>query len=348
MRYLITGHTGFKGAWLTLWLTSQGHEVCGLALDPEPGSLFETADIGELCAMDVRGDIRDASIVATSLKDASPDVVLHLAAQPLVPESYRRPRWTMETNVMGTLNLLEAVGGQASIQALVVVTTDKVYRNVSQREGYTESDALGGNDPYSASKAMADILTHSWATSFGGPPTAIARAGNVIGGGDISQDRLIPDLVKSLRKDEAPRLRYPDAVRPWQHVLDCLGGYIALADALVTGTVDGAAGDAWNFGPDVDSFVTVGEVASRASRYWGASGSWGGVGGEVLHEAGLLALDSTKAQLTLGWHNKLSFDNALAWTLDWYKAFHTGASARELTRQQISDFSRFASSGVST
>jgi len=215
MHYLITGHTGFKGAWLTIWLESLGHEVSGISLDPLSGSLFETANLSDLLANDFRLDIRDAPAVRATISKTSPDVVFHMAAQPLVRESYKDPRGTFETNVMGTLNVLEAVSATPSVKAHVVITTDKVYRNVNQVAGYKETDPLGGDDPYSASKAMADILTHSWVTSFGGPPTAIARAGNVIGGGDVSPDRLLPDLLTSYSAGIAPTLRYPEAVRPW-------------------------------------------------------------------------------------------------------------------------------------
>jgi CDP-glucose 4,6-dehydratase len=190
MRYLVTGHTGFKGAWLTLMLTERGHEVFGLSLDPESGSLYEIARLDEIVTLDIRGDIRDASVVQDAMAASNPDVVIHMAAQPLVRESYVDPRWTMETNVMGTYNVLEAVQSASSVRAQLIVTTDKVYRNVNQDFGYLEDDALGGHDPYSASKAMADILTQSWVASFDTCPTAIARAGNVIGGGDVSTDRL--------------------------------------------------------------------------------------------------------------------------------------------------------------
>ncbi|MFZ4497882.1 MAG: CDP-glucose 4,6-dehydratase, partial [Candidatus Nanopelagicales bacterium] len=230
MHYLVTGHTGFKGAWMTMWLTSQGHQVSGLALDPEPGALFETAKLHPLLAHDIRADIRDSANVMDALRVTAPDVVIHLAAQPLVRESYLNPRWTFETNVMGTMNVLEAVQQTPSVKTQLIITTDKVYRNVNQVAGYVEPDPLGGDDPYSASKAMADLLTHSWVTSFGGPPTAVARAGNVIGGGDVCKDRLIPDVIAALASGKAPVLRYPNAVRPWQHVLDCINGYLMLVD----------------------------------------------------------------------------------------------------------------------
>jgi len=340
VRYFITGHTGFKGSWLTLWLTSEGHEVHGLSLDPEPGSLFELAEVGELCAVDQRGDIRDPEVVKAAVKKAKPDVVVHMAAQPLVLDSYKRPRWTMETNVMGTLNVLEAVGLQADVKALLVVTTDKVYRNINRREGYIESDPLGGDDPYSASKAMADILAHSWSKSFPGARTAVARAGNVIGGGDVSPDRLLPDIVANLRAGIVPVLRHPEAVRPWQHVLDCLNGYRTLIDRLVIEDQGFEFDDGWNFGPDADSFVSVGQVTSKAMIHWGSTGSWTTDSMGKPHEAHLLALDSTRAKTALGWRNSLDVGTAIAWTIDWYQAIDAGILARDAALRQIEAFQR--------
>lgn len=310
----------------------------GLSLDPEPRSLFELAEVSEICAVDQCGDIRDPETVKAAVSRAQPEVVVHLAAQPLVLDSYKRPRWTVETNVMGTLNVLEAVGMQENVKGLLVVTTDKVYRNLNQRKGYVESDPLGGNDPYSASKAMADILTHSWAKSFPGTKTAAARGGNVIGGGDVSPDRLLPDIVNSLRSGTDPVLRNPEAVRPWQHVLDCLNGYRILIDSLVSETGELSFEGGWNFGPDADSFVSVGEITTLAMTHWGSSGTWIADSKEKPQEAHLLALDSTRANLNLGWNNLLGVDTALAWTIDWYRRIDQGLSARDLTLFQIHEF----------
>jgi CDP-glucose 4,6-dehydratase len=265
-------------------------------------------------------------------------VVFHLAAQPLVRESYREPRLTFETNAMGTLNVLEAVSLVSSVRANVIITTDKVYRNVNQVEGYVESDPLGGDDPYSSSKAMADILTQSWVRSFPGVPTAIARAGNVIGGGDVSRDRLIPDLVSSFSAGVPAHLRYPKAVRPWQHVLDCVNGYVVLSDALLDG--DGLG--EWNFGPGPASFVSVGEVATMVAALWGQEASWVTESGAHLHEANLLALDATKSQTRLGWHNRLALDRTLEWTVEWHRAALMGADARAVTERQIAEFYELA------
>ena len=211
LHYLVTGHTGFKGAWLVALLRSRGHQVSGLALDPVPDALYTRAGLDAQVEHDLRVDIRDAAATAAGVARVSPDVVLHLAAQPLVRESYQDPRTTFETNVTGTLNVLEAVQNTPSVKAHVVITTDKVYRNVNQESGYVESDPLGGDDPYSSSKAMADLLTQSWVTSFPGAPTAIARAGNVIGGGDVSRDRLLPDLLTAFRDGRAAVLRVPES-----------------------------------------------------------------------------------------------------------------------------------------
>ena len=334
MHYLVTGHTGFKGSWLTLLLVQRGHTVSGLALDPAAGGLYETADLASLVANDKRVDIRDAAATAAAVSEIAPDVVIHLAAQPLVRESYKDPRTTFETNAMGTLNVLEAVQATPSVKAHVVITTDKVYRNVDQEAGYIETDPLGGDDPYSSSKAMADILTQSWVKSFPGVPTAIARGGNVIGGGDVSADRLLPDLINSYARGSAPVLRYPGAVRPWQHVLDCVNAYVVLADSLLAG---GGLGE-WNFGPGRESFVDVGTIATLVGELWGSDAQWTRDPGEHPHEANLLALDATKALTELDWRNRLSFRDSVAWTVDWARTTAEGADARSTTVAQIAAF----------
>ncbi|MHA7653221.1 CDP-glucose 4,6-dehydratase [Mycobacterium sp. ML4] len=334
MHYLITGHTGFKGPWLALLLLSRGHQVSGLALDPPAGSLFDRAGLGKHFVADHRVDIRDAEATASRIAASAPDVVVHMAAQSLVRESYRNPRCTFETNAMGTLNVLEAVGATPSVRAHVVITTDKVYRNVDQEAGYVETDPLGGDDPYSASKAMADLLTQSWIRSFAGCPTAIARGGNVIGGGDVSHERLFPDLVRAYATGQAPLLRFPRAVRPWQHVLDCLNGYLTIADALL----DGSGLGQWNIGPGRDSFVEVGQVATLAADLWGGGAHWDRQPGDHPHEANLLALDAGKAQRELGWRNRLGFRDAVTWTIDWERRVHDGADPLTVTRQQIAAF----------
>ena len=334
MHYLVTGHTGFKGAWLTLWLTSLGHKVSGISLDPEPESLFQLSHAHESVANDCRIDIRNAGDVKAAINDISPDVVFHLAAQPLVRESYKDPRYTFETNVMGTLNVIEAAANTESVRAHVVVTTDKVYRNVNQVAGYVESDPLGGFDPYSSSKAMADILAQSWKSSFPGTPMAIVRAGNVIGGGDFSRDRLMPDLINSYLNGISPVLRYPNSVRPWQHVLDCLNGYIMVSNSLL----DGAEHVALNIGPDKEAFVSVSEVSKLVARNLGVKSDWKLSESIEPHEAGLLALDASLAEQTLGWKGKLGFEQSIRWTTDWYQQINQGSSARETTLNQIDAF----------
>lgn len=338
MHFLVTGHTGFKGAWLTLLLDRLGHEVSGLSLDPDKGGLFDRGDVASVMRHDGRGDIRDPAVVTETLEITSPDVVIHMAAQPLVRDSYRAPRLTFETNAMGTLNVLECVGTTPGVQALVVVTTDKVYRNDGRTTGYGEDDALGGRDPYSASKTMADVLTYAWAQSFDGPPTAIARAGNVIGGGDVSHERLLPDIMRALTEGAAPEIRNPTAVRPWQHVLDCLSGYYALAQRLVAAAAATEPGRAWNFGPPRQSVATVGHVATLVCDAWAGGASWGSKSDATFHEEHLLTLNAAQAENDLDWANTLSLEEAVAWTVDWSRDVVAGTSARDCTVRQIERF----------
>lgn len=334
MHYLITGHTGFKGAWLSLMLKEAGHTVSGLSLEPLKGGLFEVSNLSEIYQKDLRVDIRDAELTKSAIQSVGADVVFHLAAQPLVRQSYLDPRETFETNAMGTLNVLEGVAATSSVKAHVVITTDKVYRNVNQPQGYIENDPLGGDDPYSSSKAMADLLTQSWVKSFPGVPTAIARAGNVIGGGDVSPDRLLPDLIRSFKKDEKTVLRFPDAVRPWQHVLDCLQGYIQLSDALLEGNGQGE----WNIGPEDTNFQTVRTIADEACAYWGDGAGWEYDGTPQPHEAHFLTLNPHKAITELGWRNVLQFPDALHWTLNWEKRVALGENPLKVSKEQISDY----------
>jgi CDP-glucose 4,6-dehydratase len=333
VRYLITGHTGFKGAWLTLMLTDLGHEVSGVALDPEPGSLFERARVSDLVTHDFRADIRDASAVRDALAIASPDVVIHMAAQPLVRASYQDPRGTVETNVVGTLNVLEAVRATPSVRMHLVVTTDKVYRSGDGVTPCRETDPLGGHDPYSASKAMADLLAQSWMAGLGATSTAIARAGNVIGGGDVNADRLLPDLVTSFSRVDVASVRFPEAVRPWQHVLDCLQGYLVLMDRVMSTGMGGA----WNFGPSDGHHVRVADIADHAAAAWGDGAAWMVEAGEHPFETRTLTLDVTRAREELGWSARLSAYDAVEWTVRWHKAVLAGEDARVVTLQQIRD-----------
>jgi CDP-glucose 4,6-dehydratase len=296
--------------------------------------LFDRANVSEFLQNDFRIDIRKSDEVKTALLQAKPDVVFHMAAQPLVRESYADPRYTFETNVMGTLSLLEAVSSVDSVKAHVVVTTDKVYRNINQVAGYVEYDALGGHDPYSSSKAMADLLTQSWISSFPGTPTTIVRAGNVIGGGDVSKDRLMPDLISAYMNNKVPTLRYPNSVRPWQHVLDCLNGYLMVSQSLLSGNEH----PMMNIGPDKESYVTVAKVAELVASQLSKEPNWNLSESSEPHEAGILSLDASLAKSDLGWHNKLKFTESVNWTTSWYQKVGTNESARDVTIAQIENF----------
>lgn len=334
MHFLITGHTGFKGAWLSLILRQQGHLVSGISLKPEVRSLFEQAEIGKFLENDIRCDIRESTKLSGYFKEVNPEVVIHLAAQALVRESYKNPIDTFETNVIGTLNVLKASQQISDLKAQLIITTDKVYKNISKTAGYLETDALGGQDPYSASKAMADIAAQSWISSFKNPPTVIARAGNVIGGGDVCADRLIPDLISSYSSGLVPKLRAPNSVRPWQHVLDCLNGYLMLVDAVIQKNADGT----WNFGPDEKQSKTVADVANIAGAVWGVEKSWENDLGNHPHEASMLMLNSNKARADLGWSDKLSFEESVKWTINWYKNVNEGSNPLDETLKNIREF----------
>lgn len=330
MRYLITGHTGFKGAWLSSILKAQGHEVVGLSLPPTEKSLYTAAHLSDYFSEEFFIDIRDREQVRDTFSRLQFDVGFHLAAQPLVRESYKTPIETFNTNVMGTLNILDA-NQVHELRPLIVVTTDKVYKNKNQVYGYVETDELGGFDPYSASKAAADIATQSWISSFNSENIAIARAGNVIGGGDWGEDRLIPDLIKAFASGIPAKIRYPTAIRPWQHVADCLSGYQALSIRVQQEKSPGI----WNFGPLIDSKNSVARVAQLASKFWGPGASWVHEEANHAHETGPLLLDSTKARKHLGWHDKLDFEDSISWTLDFYKAQLKGENPRELLESQV-------------
>lgn len=335
MRYLITGHTGFKGAWLAAMLNAQGHEVVGISLPALENSLYDVASLSDLFVKEHFLDIRNRSEFNKAIKNADADVAFHLAAQPLVRESYRTPIETYETNVIGTLNFLDGIK-ESDIKAAVVITTDKVYKNKNLLRGYIESDELGGHDPYSSSKAAADIATQSWCASFETENVSIARAGNVIGGGDWAADRLIPDLVNAFSNGTPANIRYPNSIRPWQHVADCLAGYLALSDAMLASGVTGE----WNFGPAIDTDTTVSKVADLAALAWGANASWELDRDPQLHEAGYLLLDSSKARQHLNWQDKLGFEATIKWTIDFYRASVDGQSPRGLLEEQIEAFSR--------
>jgi len=336
MRYLVTGHTGFKGSWLSLMLQMQGHTVSGISLDPPEKSLFSQANLSNLFKSDLRIDIRNSAELSKAVKEIDPEVIIHLAAQPLVRESYKDPVGTFETNVLGTLNLLEATKTLTNLRATLVITTDKVYRNHNHLRGYVETDELGGDDPYSASKAAADIATQSWVKSFATSPVAIARAGNVIGGGDWATDRIIPDLVNAYSSNQIPTLRYPHAIRPWQHVLDCLNGYVKLVESMIK---DGISGE-WNFGPDLKDKHEVLDLVKVFAQAWGlhrSDSAWTIEETEQPYEAGYLLLDSNKARKSLGWSDELSFSDSIDWTANWFKATQTN-DPLEVTTNQIKNF----------
>jgi CDP-glucose 4,6-dehydratase len=315
-------------------LEMQGHTVSGVSLDPPDKSLFNQAELRKIFKHDLRIDIRDGAAIKTAFEKINPDVMIHLAAQPLVRESYQIPVETFEINVLGTLNVLEATKELKNLKAALIITTDKVYKNHNHLRGYVESDELGGDDPYSASKAAADIATQSWVKSFAIAPIAIARAGNVIGGGDWAQDRIIPDLVNAYSREKLPTLRYPEAIRPWQHVLDCLNGYLALVNRQLA---NGLAGE-WNFGPDLVEKYSVMDLVKTFAHYWGVEGeTWKPESGSSLHEAGYLLLDSSKARDNLNWSDKLNFTETVQWTVDWYKSMDQ-ESVLDLTKSQIKTY----------
>lgn len=334
MHYLITGHTGFKGSWLSLMLKNQGHEVSGVSLNPDKTSLFNQALLKDLFKYDYRLDIRDEKKLKKAFQRISPDVVIHLAAQPLVRQSYLNPVETYDTNVIGTLNVLESIKKLANLRTALVITTDKVYKNLESFDPYDENSPLGGDDPYSSSKAAADLLTQSWTKSFASFPIGIARAGNVIGGGDWAQDRLIPDLIKSTQVGSSLKIRNPKSIRPWQHVFDCLNGYLKLIDFQLETGISGC----WNFGPEVSSDKTVERVIEEFSRNWEESIKWHIAEDPELHEAGILLLNSEKARSTLNWKDRLMFEESIAWTTDWYKQAKSGKNPRAISIDQIINF----------
>jgi CDP-glucose 4,6-dehydratase len=336
-RVLLTGHTGFKGAWLTLWLHNLGAHVTGLALAPATApSLFERAGIGELCDSRL-GDVREPAALAALVRETGPEIVLHLAAQSLVRAGYRDPLATYAVNVMGTAHLLEALRAQDGVRAVVVVTTDKVYRNLEQPYPYRETDALGGHDPYSASKAAAEIVAASYRDAFlgaRGVAVATARAGNVIGGGDWSEDRLIPDAVRAWEAGAVLQVRRPQAVRPWQHVVEPLSAYLRLAERLCD---EPTLAGAYNFGPHTHEAATVGAVVELARAAFGR-GEWAGAGGsEGPHEAGWLALEIAHARAALGVAPRWPLADGVRRTMQWYRRLVEGADARALCLADIAD-----------
>jgi CDP-glucose 4,6-dehydratase len=332
-RVFLTGHTGFKGTWMSLWLRLLGAKVTGYALAPhtEP-NMFDLAGVKSCSHI---GDIRDEGKVRDALTASDPQLVIHMAAQALVRESYREPLATYATNVLGTGIVLQACRALKHLECVLIVTSDKVYENHEEGRAFVETDRLGGHDPYSNSKACAELLTGSFRDSFfkGGPPIASARAGNVIGGGDWSPDRLISDCIRALKANEAVTLRFPDAVRPWQHVLEPLSGYLALAQALVQ--TPASAPRAVNFGPNPSSFCTVREVVDAFSARFSGKPGWQRDVGVNPKEAAALTLSSALAHSSLQWHPRLGLRESLAWTADWYEAHAAGEDMVKFSEAQI-------------
>lgn len=341
-RVMVTGHTGFKGSWLCLWLLEMGAKVIGYALPPA-----SERDNYVVCGLDqkladIRGNILDAERIENVVRKYQPEIIFHLAAQPLVRLSYREPKLTYETNVIGTLNILEAIRQVDCVRSAVMITTDKCYENHRSMRGYCETDPMGGYDPYSASKGCAELLIASYRRSFfayGGSGTcktavASARAGNVIGGGDWAADRLIPDCIRAMEAGKPVMLRNPGAIRPWQFVLEPLRGYLMLAERLWSEPAEFC--EAWNFGPDAKQVATVGEVAGQLARIHG-----GNVESKeeptAPHEEAVLLLDSTKARERLGWTSRLSLEETIRWTAEWYREYRD-KSPEDICRRQIRAF----------
>lgn len=337
-RVFITGHTGFKGSWLSLWLQQMGAKLTGYSLAPSTNpNLFEVTNVANGMTS-VTGDIRDLDSLQKTITTSQPEIVLHLAAQALVGEGYRDPLGTFSTNVQGTANLLDAVRNTPSVKAVVVVTSDKCYENREWPWPYRENETLGGHDPYSSSKACAELVTAAFRQSFlaqAGIAIATARAGNVFGGGDWSANRLIPDLLAAFSENKTALLRRPNSVRPWQHVLEPLAGYLLLAEHLCSNS---APKSAWNFGPGEQDCLPAGRIADQLAKYWGTNASWQTDEQSFPHEAGLLRLDSSLARQQLGWQQRWSLNAALANTVIWHKNWLDKTNMREYTLGQIEKY----------
>lgn len=343
-RIFITGHTGFKGSWLSLWLQQLGAQVTGYALPaPTKPSLFEIAKVAEGMTS-IIGDIRNQDALTSAILDAAPEIVIHMAAQPLVRRSYINPVETYATNVMGTVNLLESVRNCSSVRALVNVTSDKCYENKEWVWAYREHESMGGYDPYSSSKGCAELITAAYRNSFfnrekysqHGVAVATARAGNVIGGGDWAENRLVPDILSSFSQSKPAIIRSPKAIRPWQHVIEPLRGYLALAERLFQ---DGPNfSDAFNFGPRNEDVQSVQCIVTRLSDLWGNSAFWEIDTSEQPHEATLLKIDISKAAYLLGWYPHLDWSLSLQLTVDWFKSLDRGDDLRSFTLSQIADY----------
>jgi len=341
-RVLVTGHTGFKGSWLCLWLNKLGADVVGFSLAPNTTpSLYELSDVGSKIESHY-GDIRDASHIKSVMKESKPEIVIHMAAQPLVLRSYEDPVESYMTNVIGTANVFEAIRETDTVKAVVNITTDKCYENKEWHWGYRENEAFGGHDPYSSSKACAELVTTTYRKCFfaeAGIQLASVRAGNVIGGGDWADNRLIPDLMRSITAGEPVVIRSPKAIRPWQHVLEPIAGYINLAERLCS--EDGVQyAEGWNFGPYDNDAQPVEWILNKLCNKWGEGASWqlDDPNKVQLHEANYLKLDCSKARKELQWEPLLGLDTALEWIVDWYRAYTSGQNVADITLRQIRDY----------
>jgi CDP-glucose 4,6-dehydratase len=337
-RVVVTGHTGFKGAWLAEWLLKAGAAITGIALEPATDpNLYELLGLRNRIDSHIL-DIRNRAALERVMHETAPEIVLHLAGQALVRQAYADPIGTYETNVMGTANVLESVRNAPSVRAVVVVTTDKCYANRESIWAFREDEPLGGNDPYSSSKASAELVAHAYARSFfqEGPGIATARAGNVIGGGDWSKDRLVPDVVRAAVANSDVELRNPNATRPWQHVLEPLSGYLLLAQRVYSDPQKFA--QAWNFGPLALNRPTVAQLTLALLSRLDRAERWKGQPGEHPHEAQNLSVDSTKARTLLGWRSRLNEEETIDWTAQWYRAWHAGEDVRKITVAQIEEY----------
>ncbi|MFL0266617.1 CDP-glucose 4,6-dehydratase [Candidatus Clostridium radicumherbarum] len=341
---LITGHTGFKGSWLALWLNKIGAKIIGYALDPVNDKDNYTLSKLKEKIIDVRGDIRDTEKLNAQFKSYKPEIVFHLAAQPLVRYSYEHPKYTYEVNVIGTLNILEAIRNTENTKVGIIITSDKCYDNKEWIWGYRENDPLGGYDPYSSSKGCVEILVSSYRNSFFNvdqyplhhKAIATVRAGNVIGGGDWSTDRIVPDCIRALEADKTIVIRNPNSIRPWQHVLEPLSGYLALGEKLLN--QEHIFSGAWNFGPNQESIINVEEFTKKIIKYWG-SGNWisNFIYNKNLHESSFLSLDINKAKFFLNWYPKWNIDKAIEMTVQWYKSYNK-QDIYELCSEQINEY----------
>jgi len=345
-RVLITGHTGFKGSWLSIWLQSKGAHIIGYSLPPPTNpSLFEIAHVAEEM-ISVTGDVRDLEHIQTIISKHKPEIVIHLAAQSLVRYSYNDPVDTYSTNVMGTINVLEAIRQSNSVKVALIITSDKCYENREWLWGYREDEAMGGHDPYSSSKGCAELVTSAYRRSYFSDNNSIgyevhvatARAGNVVGGGDWALDRLIPDIMNAIMEDRPVIIRYPNAIRPWQHVLEPLLGYLGLAEKLWNGESKYAG--AWNFGPNDEDSRPVSWVVDYITGLWGGDACWELDSTEHPHEAAYLKLDCSKAKNLLGWSPKLDLATNLEWIVEWYQAYLQEKNMRQVTETEILRYER--------